>query len=269
MKAPNSETQAELATPAPLSDVNILGASVQNISREQLLERLDCGVLFTPNVDQIMRMRKDREYREIFHRADFRVCDSKIVQLASRFLGTPLKEKISGSDFFPIYCAHHAGNPEVRIFLLGAGPGVAAEALRRINLRLGSELVIGAHSPSFGFERNPAESDSIVDMINRSGATVVAVGLGAPKQEKWIMAHRARMPRVRVFMAIGATLDFEAGNIERAPEWMSAWALEWMFRLLKEPRRLWRRYLVDDMPFLWLIVKQRLGLSTAVRGSNT
>ncbi|TDU28698.1 exopolysaccharide biosynthesis WecB/TagA/CpsF family protein [Panacagrimonas perspica] len=248
---------------APLPAVDILGASVQNVSRAELFKRLERGVLFTPNVDLIMRMRKDREFHDVFHRAEFRVCDSKIVQLASRFLGTPLQEKISGSDFFPAFCEHHSGNPEMRVFLLGAGPGVAAEAMRRINRRLGSDVVIAALSPSFGFERNADECEAIVEAVNRSGASVLAVGLGAPKQEKWIMAHRDRMPGVRIFMGIGATIDFEAGNIQRAPQWMSAIGLEWLFRLLKEPRRLWRRYLVDDMPFLWLVLKQRLGLSTA------
>jgi len=251
------------ATQGPLPAVDILGASVQNVSQVELFERLERGVLFTPNVDLIMRMRHDREFHEVFHRADFRICDSKIVQLASRFLGTPLKEKISGSDLFPAFCERHRRNPEVRVFLLGAAPGVAAEAMRRINRRLDSDVVIGALSPSFGFERNADECQAIVETVNRSGASVLAVGVGAPKQEKWIMAHRERMPGVRIFMGIGATIDFEAGNLQRAPSWMSAVGLEWLFRLLKEPRRLWRRYLVDDVPFLWLIVKQRLGLSTA------
>ena len=248
-------------------NVNILGAQLQDISRPELFRALEQGgALFTPNVDIIMRMRKDSEFREVMHRAEFRVCDSRIVQIASRFLGTPIREKISGSDFFGEYCAHHRNNRDVRVFLLGAGPGVADEAMRRVNLRLDAPVVIGAHSPSFGFEKNDSETDAIVEMINTSGATVLAVGVGAPKQEKWIMRHRHRMPAVKVFMGIGATIDFEAGAVRRARPWVSAIGREWLDRLLRNPRRLWRRYLVDDMPFLWLVLKQKLGLNVAPRG---
>lgn len=240
--------------------INILGVHLHNLSRAELLAQLDHGVFFNPNVDVIMKLRADAEFHALFHQADFRICDSRIVQLGTRFLGTPAKEKISGSDFFGEYCGHHARNAEVSIFLLGAGPGVAAEAARRINIRIGREIVIAAHSPSFGFEKNPDECARLVALVNASGATTLAVGVGAPKQEKWIMRHKALMPNVKVFMAIGATIDFEAGNVARAPSWMSKAGVEWAYRLWREPKRLWRRYLVDDMPFFWLLLKQKLGL---------
>lgn len=240
--------------------VNVAGVELHNLSRAQLLERLQDGVLFNPNVDVIMKLRRDPEFFELFHRAEFRICDSRIVELAARFLGTPVREKISGSDFLGQFCHHHRANPEVRLFLLGAGPGVAEQARQRINAREAREIVIGAHSPSFGFEKNPQESAQLVERINASGATVLAVGVGAPKQEKWIMRHRHLMPGVRVFMAVGATLDFEAGLLPRAPAWMQKAGLEWAYRLWREPRRLWRRYLLENTPFLWLMMRQRLGL---------
>lgn len=251
---------AEIAPAAGIPLVDILGARIHNLTKQELLQRLTHGVLVTPNVDIIMRLRKDAEFRDVFERAEFRVCDSRIVQIGSRFLGTPFKEKISGSDFFPAYCEHHRANPDIRVFLLGAGPGVADEAMRRINARSGRDIVVGAHSPSFGFEKNQAENAQILQRVNDSGATVLAVGLGAPKQEKWIARHRAQLPGIAVFMGIGATLDFEAGNVRRSPPWMSSMGIEWLYRLIQEPRRLWRRYLVDDLPFFWLLLKQRLGL---------
>ena len=88
----------------------------------------------------------------------------------------------------------------------------------------------------------------------------MAVALGAPKQERWILANRDQLPEVRVFFGIGATVDFEAGLVPRAPTWMSRNGLEWFWRLAREPRRLWKRYLVDDLPFFWLLLRQRLGL---------
>lgn len=241
--------------------VNILGCTLHNVSRPELFARLaEGGVVFTPNVDFIMRMQRDAAFHRSIHQGDVRICDSQIVLLASRFLGTPLKEKIAGSDFLGEWCAHQAGNPAVRLFLLGAGPGVAAEAMRRINARIGRQLVVGAHSPSFGFEKNPAECETILELIRASGATALAVGLGAPKQENFILRYRGELPGVRWFFGIGATLDFEAGNVPRAPNWMSKAGLEWLYRLTREPGRLWRRYLVDDLPFFWLLLKQKLGL---------
>lgn len=240
--------------------VNILGVTLTNLTRSELFAQLNDGVFFSPNVDVIMKLRADPEFHALFHQAEFRICDSQIVQLGSRFLGSPIVEKISGSDFLGEYCAHHASNPAVRLFLLGAGPGVAAEAQRRINARIGREIVVGSHSPSFGFEKRPEECAALAKLVNDSGATSLAVGVGAPKQEKFIMGYRALMPNIRVFMAVGATIDFEAGNVPRAPLWMSRSGLEWAYRLWREPKRLWRRYLVDDLPFFWLLLKQKLGL---------
>ena len=146
------------------------------------------------------------------------------------------------------------------MFLLGAAPGVADRARENINAKVGRNLVVAAHSPSFGFEKNEAEGDRIIDLINQSQATVLAVGVGAPKQEKWIHQHRHRLPHVKIFLAIGATIDFEAGAVSRAPRWMSNWGIEWLYRISQQPQRLWRRYFIEDFPFLWLLLQQRLGL---------
>ena len=143
-------------------------------------------------------------------------------------------------------------------------PGVAAEAMRRLNARFGREIVIGAQSPSYGLEKDESECAEIIATVNASGATVVAVGVGAPKQEKWIMQHRGRMPGVRVFMGIGATIDFEAGQLPRAPRILQDIGLEWAYRLFREPRRLWRCHLLENPPFLWLVLKQRLGQDPAL-----
>jgi exopolysaccharide biosynthesis WecB/TagA/CpsF family protein len=246
--------------------VNVLGCHFHNVSRPELFERLkDGGTVFTPNVDFIMKMRRDPAFHHTIHQADVRICDSQIVLMASKVLGTPLKEKIAGSDFLGEWCSQVVPDARAKLFLLGAMPGVAAEAMRRINARLGRPVVVGAHSPSYGFEKNPAECEAILGIIRDSGATALAVGVGAPKQENFILAHRDALPGVRWFFGVGATLDFEAGNIPRAPEWMSKAGLEWLFRLTREPGRLWRRYLVDDLPFFWHLLKQRLGVDAFSR----
>lgn len=244
----------------PLPTVRILCTELHNVTRPELLARLERGAVFTPNVDIIMKQVRDPAYRALFHEAEFRICDSEVLRMAARFLGTPIKEKISGSDFLFEFCEHHRSSSEFRMFLLGAAPGVAERAMQKMNERLGVRFVIACYSPPPGFENDPVECEAIRQRIRDSGAGSVAVALGAPKQERWILANRDQLPEVRVFFGIGATVDFEAGLVPRAPTWMSRNGLEWFWRLAREPRRLWKRYLVDDLPFFWLLLRQRLGL---------
>jgi len=243
--------------------VGILNVPIDNLSIRELLEQLDRGVVLTPNVDHLMKLQKDPDFYETYTQADYKVCDSQILMYASRFLGAPLKEKISGSDFFPIFCEYHRDNPAITIFLLGGAEGVAEQARQRINQKSGREIIIASHSPSFGFEKNEPECLAIVDLINQSQATVLAVGVGAPKQEKWIYKYKDRLTHAKIFLAVGATIDFEAGILDRAPQWMSRLGIEWLFRITRDPKRLWKRYLVEDLPFFWLLLKQKLGLYKA------
>lgn len=247
-------------TPTAQRDqVGILNVAFDNLSFLELLESLQQGVVFTPNVDHLMKLQKDPEFFKTYLRADYRVCDSQVLMYAAKFLGTPLKEKISGSDLFPAFCRYHRNNEDITIFLLGGAEGVADKAKIRINSKIGRDIVIGSHSPSFGFEKNERECLELIEMVNRSKATVLAVGVGAPKQEKWISKYRDRFTHVKIFLAVGATIDFEAGAINRAPKWMSKLGIEWVYRIYSDPKRLWKRYLVEDMPFIWLLLQQKLG----------
>jgi N-acetylglucosaminyldiphosphoundecaprenol N-acetyl-beta-D-mannosaminyltransferase len=240
----------------------ILNVPIDNISMADLLPKLKTGgVIVTPNVDHLIKLQKDEAFCEVYRAADYRTCDSQALVYISRFLNVPIKEKISGSDLFPAFYNYYKDDEAVRIFLLGAAEGVAAAAQSKINATVGRDMVVAAHSPSFGFEKNEAECDRIIDLVNQSGATVLAVGVGAPKQEKWIHRYKDRMPNVKLFMAIGATIDFEAGKTSRAPQWVSQLGIEWIYRLLAEPQRLWKRYLVDDLiPIIRLTLLQKLGL---------
>lgn len=237
--------------------VEILNIPIDNISINDFLNQLKRGVVFTPNVDHLMKLQKDDDFLNAYSKADYRVCDSQVLMFASKFLGTPIKAKISGSDLFPLFCDHHRNNERVKIFLLGGAEGVAARARHRINARIGREIIVQAHSPSFGFEKNEAECDAIIERIRNSTANVLVVGLGAPKQEIWITKYKDRLPNIDIFLAVGASIDFEAGHKPRAPQIMTDLGLEWFYRLLTEPTRLWKRYLLDDMPFLWLILRER------------
>lgn len=240
------------------SQVEILNIPIDNISVQDFLGRLKQGVVFTPNVDHLMKLQKDKDFVAAYSKADYRVCDSQVLMFAAKFLGTPIKAKISGSDLFPMFCEHHRHNDAIKIFLMGGADGVAARAMERINTRIGRKIIVEAHSPSFGFEKDEAECERILEMIRQSPANVLVVGVGAPKQEKWIAKYRDQLPSIDILLAVGAAIDFEAGNKPRAPELLSKLGLEWLYRLMTEPSRLWKRYLLDDLPFLWLLVKQRL-----------
>ncbi|MCB2220165.1 MAG: WecB/TagA/CpsF family glycosyltransferase [Bacteroidetes bacterium] len=239
--------------------LRILNILVDNITKQELLEQFTEGVLITPNVDHLMKLQRDKEFYQIYQKADYVTVDSQIVKMAMKFLGTPVKEVITGSGFLPSFYTYHKDNPDMRIFLLGAAPGVADIAMQKINEKVGRDIVVGAYSPSFGFEKNEEECQKIINMLNNSPANVLVVGVGAPKQEKWIYKYKQKLENIKIYLAIGATIDFEAEKVKRAPVIMQKLAIEWLYRLVKEPRRLWRRYIVEDMPFFALILKQKRG----------
>lgn len=243
-----------------MNRIKILNIAIDNITQEELLAQLKKGVLVTPNVDQIVKMQSDLEYYEIVKKAEWCVCDSKILYLCARLLNSPLPEAIPGSSFFPAFYEYHKNDENCKIFLLGAMEGVADKAKNIINNKVGRDIVVGAYSPSYGFEKKQDENEAIYKMINDSGATVVLVGVGCPKQEKWIDRHKAMMPRVDIWMALGATIDFEAGNIKRAPMIWRKLYMEWFYRFLQEPKRMYKRYFIDDPIFFWYFLKQLFGL---------
>ena len=239
--------------------VRILNVDIDNVSLNELLANFRRGVLLTPNVDDLMKAQRDGFFYDCVQRATVRVCDSRILLLASGFLGTPIKEAIPGSDFFPAFYTYHATNENIRIFLLGAKKGVGELARARINRKVGREIVTGTYSPPFGFENDEAECRKIVDMLQNSDANVVLVGLGNPKQTKWIFKYKDQLPSIDMFLALGATIDFEAGNLKRAPKIFQKFALEWFYRMCSDPKRLMKRYLIDDPVFFYYLLRQKLG----------
>ncbi|OUC11789.1 MAG: glycosyltransferase [Alkalinema sp. CACIAM 70d] len=240
--------------------MTILNVNIHNLTFDDFLRQLHHGIVFTPNVDHLMKLQRDPEFFRTYQLADYRICDSQILIYASRFLGTPIQEKISGSDLLPVFCQYHRENEDIKIFLLGGGKGVAQRAQQKLNQKTRRRIVVAAHTPSFGFEHNEAECLEIVKLINQSQANVLVVGVGAPKQEFWIVKYRDQLPNIDIFLGLGGAIDFAAGAKPRSPQWISDVGLEWLYRLVSEPRRLWKRYLIDDFPFLGLILLQKLKL---------
>jgi len=240
--------------------VKILNILIDNITLDELLIKCDKGIVVTPNVDHLIHLQSDKLFYNLYQKADFVINDSQIIKYASSFLKDPLKEKISGADFFPAFCSYHATNDNIKIFLLGAKRGVSTVAKNKINTKYNRKLIVDNYSPSIGFEKNDIECIDIVNKINNSEANVLVIGVGAPKQEKWLLKYHDRFSKIKIFMLLGATIDFEAGIIKRSPKWMSSLGLEWLFRITQDPFRLWKRYLINDTPFFWLVLKQKFGL---------
>jgi exopolysaccharide biosynthesis WecB/TagA/CpsF family protein len=243
----------------------LLNIWVNDLSPAALMARLDDegGVVFTLNPDHLWHLQRNRAFLQAYRSANFITVDSHYLRLALRFLGRPVHHRITGSDFTPAYCEHLAqlGGPlaQAGVFFLGAQPGVAQVARERLNARLGRELVVGAHGPSMNFVNDPDEVQTVLEMIRRSGAAVLMVGLGAPKQEIFIFEVRQRLPSVQVILGVGATLDYLAGSVKRAPVWMQRCGLEWFFRVATEPRRYLRRYLRSAEFVAWVLL-ERFGL---------
>jgi N-acetylglucosaminyldiphosphoundecaprenol N-acetyl-beta-D-mannosaminyltransferase len=244
-----------------MRQVHLLNVSIHNIALIDLLEKLRSGgTVFTPNADHLVRLQNDVEFYQAYQATDYRVCDSQVLIFIAQLLGTPIVEKISGSDLFPAFYHHYQDDEATKIFILGAAAGVAGTAQQKINAKIGRNIVVGAHSPSYQFAQSAEESHKIIELINQSGATVLAMGVGSPKQEIWITKYRDHFTKVKTFLAIGATIDFEAGKVQRSPKWVSASGLEWLYRLMNEPKRLWKRYLVDDSRLIWLVLMQWIRL---------
>lgn len=243
-----------------MDKIQILNVQLDNCTKIEVLKQYKEGLFINPNVDGIVR----NHYNPLFHsavkKASMVVCDSKILGLCSKLLPVSVKEVIPGSSFFSDFYFYHKDNPDIRIFLLGGKEGVAERAKENINAKVGREIVVDTYSPPFGFEKDDVETSHIIQLVDRSKATVVMTGISDPKQTIWLADNKAKFQTAKMFMALGATIDFEAGNIKRAPKIFQKLALEWAYRLCCEPKRLFKRYFVDDIRFFWLFGKQLLGI---------
>jgi N-acetylglucosaminyldiphosphoundecaprenol N-acetyl-beta-D-mannosaminyltransferase len=241
------------------SKVRILNMDVDNITMDELLDKRE-GTILTLHVDMIAKLQRDRELYDLVRRFDVITCDSQVLYLAARVLGTPLKARVSGSDYFPRFCTRYKDDPSVTVYLCGAMEGIAQRAMVRINEKVGRRMVVGAYGPPVDYETRPGEIEKILGLINESGASVLVAGLGVPKQERFITRYRDVLPSVRLFLPLGGTIDYEAGDVRRPPPWITDAGLEWLFRLAREPRRRWYRYLVHQPPVLFYLAQQALGV---------
>lgn len=220
---------------------------------ERIAQR-EPGYVVTPNVDHVCRIHRDPAFREAYSEATLILADGMPLIWASRLLGKPLLAKISGSDLVPLL-SEFAAEKGYRVFYFGAAEGVAEHAAERLKARFPELQVAGFHSPPMGFDEDPEENPKAVARVRDSKADICFVAMGAPRQEIWLRDHYKELG-VPVSIGIGAGLDFVVGHQKRAPVWMQNAGMEWIWRLCHEPRRLWRRYLVEDMLFFRLLWRE-------------
>jgi N-acetylglucosaminyldiphosphoundecaprenol N-acetyl-beta-D-mannosaminyltransferase len=244
------------------SRISLFGITIDNLTMVQAVERI--GELLkegrgqhyvaTPNVDHIVRLYKDCAFRQAYASASLVLADGMPVIWASRLLRRPLQMRVTGADLLPAVCEMAASTGR-SVFLLGGLAGVAERAAHNLRLRYAGLQIAGTYSPALGFERDAAERARIIERINAVRPDILAIGLGAPKQELWIAGNRSEL-HFGVALCIGAAIDFAAGELERAPRWMQEQGFEWLWRLSQQPRRLWRRYLVEDMAFARIVARE-------------
>jgi N-acetylglucosaminyldiphosphoundecaprenol N-acetyl-beta-D-mannosaminyltransferase len=239
-----------------------MNTEIDNLTMKETIDEIDKLIkkdknayVVTPNVDHIVKLETDKELQEVYKDADLILTDGKPLIWISKFYKTPIKEKISGSDLFPLLC-EMAAEKGYNMFFLGAGEGVANKAAQNLTNKFPKLNIVGTYSPPFGFEKDKKEIEKIINMVNKANTQILIVGLGCPKQEKFIHKYRKEL-NVPISLGLGASLDFEAGNIKRAPKWMSDNGLEWLYRLSKEPKRMFKRYIVDDVKIFKLMFKYK------------
>ena len=245
--------------------VRMFGIEIDAVRMPQAVERVmgwihgpDAGrhhYVVTPNADHAVMLSHHDGLQDAYKGAELVLADGMPVVLASRVLRRPLPERVTGADLVPaLFSAANEQKP-VKAYLLGAGPGVAERAAANIHKRWRHVEVVGTYSPPFGFEKDDAENEAILKRIEDVQPDVLVVGLGAPKQELWVAKHRDRIA-AKASLCVGATIDFLAGEVRRAPRWMQRFGLEWFFRLACEPRRLFKRYFHDACVFPKLVWRE-------------
>ena len=239
----------------PLLNTFVNNVDMAETLREicRLIEEKKKSYVVAINVDVVMKIEKDAELKKIADEADLTLVDGKPLVWIAKWHGHPVKAKISGSDLVPELCGV-AAEKGYRLFIIGGAEGVAEQAKANLERDLPGIRIVGTCAPPLGFEKDAKALQEINRTITAAHPDLVIACFGCPKQEKWVYENYRKYDGT-VSVCAGATVDFLAGNVRRAPAWMSEHGLEWLYRFLQEPRRLFRRYFIDDVRVLELVWK--------------
>lgn len=240
----------------------LLNTFVNNLSMDEAISNIEKMILADKksyivaiNVDVVIKIENDAYLKKITDNADMVLVDGKPLVWIAKWHKNPVKEKISGSDLVPKLC-EMAGEKKYSIFIIGGKDGISEKAKEKLKEQLPEINIVGTYAPPLGFENDQNELDKINNMINNVQPDILIACFGCPKQEKWIYENYTKY-NAKVSVCAGATVDFIAGNVKRAPKWMREHGLEWFYRFLCEPRRLFKRYFCDDIKIWGLVIKYR------------
>lgn len=222
---------------------------------DQLINEPGYRYVVTPNSDIIVKMQDDPKLKEVCEKADLILTDGQIVVKISRKGKYPIKERVAMTDFV-WDVMNLADEKGYKVFLFGGKEDVLKKATKRIREKYPKLNIVDSYSPPFGFEKNEEQLKIANERIKASCADILVVFLGCPKQEKFIAGNKDHY-QVPVSITIGGCVDFIAGGVKRAPQWMQNVGLEWFYRFLQEPKRMFRRYFVDDIRIFGLARKYR------------
>ena len=247
------------------SRINLCGTDIDTFSFEEVVSTVVAhvhhsptpGYVVTPNAAHIVTLQEDTYFKEIYRDAFLVVPDGVPLLWAAKVLNKSLPERVNGTDLFERLC-EVSSKAGFKVFLLGGRPGAAAAAAAILQKRYPNLKIAGTYCPTYGFENDLEELAIISSTIKAAAPDILFVGLGAPKQEKWIYKNYKEL-NIPISIGIGVSFELVSGMVKRAPRIMQSLGLEWFFRLLMEPRRLWKRYVVGNVVFVWLIIKQKLG----------
>lgn len=207
------------------------------------------------NVDVVMKIENDSELKRVVDEADMVFVDGKPLVWIAKHHGNPVKAKISGSDLVPLLM-ETAAEKGYTVFIIGGKNGIAQKAKKNLEVKHTGIKIVGTYAPPFGFEKDEVELKKINEMITAVHPDLLIACFGCPKQEKWVYENYQKYS-AKVSICAGATVDFLAGNVKRAPKWMSEHGLEWFYRFLQEPGRMFKRYFVDDVKIIGLMRKYK------------
>lgn len=240
----------------------LLNTYVNNVNMAETVEAIESMIVdgdkhyvVAINVDVVMKIEEDAYLKEITDKADMVLVDGKPLVWIANLHKHPIKAKISGSDLVPLLC-EVAADKGYSVFIIGGKDGIAEQAKQKLEEKHPTINVVGTYAPPFGFEKDEEELKKINKMITDAHPDLLIACFGCPKQEKWIYENYHKY-NARVSVCAGATVDFLAGNVNRAPKWMSECGLEWFYRFLQEPKRMFKRYFIDDVKILKLIRKYK------------
>lgn len=241
----------------------LLNTYVNNISMGEAIDKI-CRLVdikkksyvVAVNTDVIIKIESDQYLKKISDEADLTLVDGKPLIWISKWLKRPVKEKISGSDLVPKLCETVA-KKGYTIFIIGGKAGVADNARANLEKDYKNIKIVGTYSPPFGFESNTEELIRINQIISDACPDIVIACFGCPKQEKWVYENYNKYNAI-ISICAGATVDFLAGSIKRAPRWMSEHGFEWLYRFIQEPKRMFRRYFLDDIKIIRLVRKYKI-----------